>query len=273
MRGVGPSRRSLLAGGGLLAAFAASAGVGAVALAAGSRARTRLRPLAPVAAAGQDPASAAAPGCADGGCRVCIRRTRGRCRASSCSPRRASGSPRRRRRGTSGLVGSGRAGRWATSSSLGWHRTDASSIPWCCRTAGTGWGSSCGSRRGARVVYSCWFAPDASGRLYDVVRIPYGPGVAARACRDHRRRGPRLPARPVLRRLDGRRDRAASRRGRAGVHAPHVVGLPGRRPVPADRVDRHPRQAADAPGLLQPAATGSSSTRAHRATRWAGIRR
>ena len=34
---------------------------------------------------------------------------------------------------------------------------------------------------GARVVYSCWFAPDASGRLYDVVRIPYGQGIAARS--------------------------------------------------------------------------------------------
>ena len=33
---------------------------------------------------------------------------------------------------------------------------------------------------GARVVYTCWFAPDASGRLYDVVRVPYAPGTAAR---------------------------------------------------------------------------------------------
>lgn len=31
-----------------------------------------------------------------------------------------------------------------------------------------------------RVVYSCWFAPDASGRLYDMVRLPYTPGVATR---------------------------------------------------------------------------------------------
>ncbi len=33
---------------------------------------------------------------------------------------------------------------------------------------------------GVRVVYTCWFAPDASGRLYDVVRLPYAPGTAAR---------------------------------------------------------------------------------------------
>jgi hypothetical protein len=34
---------------------------------------------------------------------------------------------------------------------------------------------------GARVLYTCWFAPDASGRLYDVVRLPYAPGIASRA--------------------------------------------------------------------------------------------
>ncbi len=34
---------------------------------------------------------------------------------------------------------------------------------------------------GNRVVYSCWFAPGASGSLYDVVRLPYSPGVAARS--------------------------------------------------------------------------------------------
>lgn len=33
---------------------------------------------------------------------------------------------------------------------------------------------------GARVLYTCWFAPDASGRLYDVVRLPYAPGTATR---------------------------------------------------------------------------------------------
>ena len=33
---------------------------------------------------------------------------------------------------------------------------------------------------GVRVVYTCWFAPDASGRLYDVVRVPYAPGTAPR---------------------------------------------------------------------------------------------
>ncbi len=34
---------------------------------------------------------------------------------------------------------------------------------------------------GVRVLYTCWFAPDASGSLYDVVRIAYAPGIAVRA--------------------------------------------------------------------------------------------
>jgi hypothetical protein len=47
--------------------------------------------------------------------------------------------------------------------------------------SGHGMGLIVRMEAGVRVVYSCWFAPDASGRLYDVVRIPYAPGVAARS--------------------------------------------------------------------------------------------
>ena len=46
--------------------------------------------------------------------------------------------------------------------------------------SGHGMGLIVRMEAGVRVVYSCWFAPDASGRLYDVVRLPYAPGVATR---------------------------------------------------------------------------------------------
>jgi hypothetical protein len=46
--------------------------------------------------------------------------------------------------------------------------------------SGHGMGLIVRMEAGVRVVYSCWFAPDGSGRLYDVVRLPYAPGVATR---------------------------------------------------------------------------------------------
>lgn len=46
--------------------------------------------------------------------------------------------------------------------------------------SGHGMGLVVRVEQGARILYSCWFAPDASGRLYDVVRLPYVPGTAAR---------------------------------------------------------------------------------------------
>jgi hypothetical protein len=46
--------------------------------------------------------------------------------------------------------------------------------------SGHGMGLIVRMEAGVRVVYSCWFAPDGSGRLYDVVRLPYTPGVATR---------------------------------------------------------------------------------------------
>ncbi|MDH2442922.1 hypothetical protein QDR37_03080 [Amnibacterium sp. CER49] len=46
--------------------------------------------------------------------------------------------------------------------------------------SGHGMGLIVRMEAGIRVVYSCWFAPDASGRPYDLVRLPYTPGVASR---------------------------------------------------------------------------------------------
>lgn len=34
---------------------------------------------------------------------------------------------------------------------------------------------------GIHVLYTCWFAPGLTGTFYDVVRLPYAPGVAERA--------------------------------------------------------------------------------------------
>jgi hypothetical protein len=47
--------------------------------------------------------------------------------------------------------------------------------------SGHGMGLIARVESGVRVVYSCWFAPGAAGLLYDVVRTPYAPGIAARA--------------------------------------------------------------------------------------------
>lgn len=47
--------------------------------------------------------------------------------------------------------------------------------------AGHGMGLVVRVEGGARVVTSCWYAPDAGGRWYDLVRLPYAPGTAARA--------------------------------------------------------------------------------------------
>lgn len=47
--------------------------------------------------------------------------------------------------------------------------------------SGHGMGLIVRMEAGVRVVYSCWFAPDASGRLYDLVRLPYTAGVASRS--------------------------------------------------------------------------------------------
>lgn len=47
--------------------------------------------------------------------------------------------------------------------------------------AGHGMGLVVRVEAGVRVVVSCWYAPGPDGRWYDVVRLPYVPGVADRA--------------------------------------------------------------------------------------------
>ncbi|WP_345478886.1 hypothetical protein [Amnibacterium soli] len=183
----GPSRRTVLAGGGLLAALAASAAVGVRALGAEHRAlpaptATAAAPIAPVSAAPvptapplppPPPLGAPVPGVALG--------PRGGWALQSLLLLPGTGEwfTTQAKRGTSGLldpagldVGDIVVSRLAADGRF----LDAMVLP----DAGHGMGLIVRLEGGVRVVYSCWFAPDASGRLYDVVRIPYAPGVAAR---------------------------------------------------------------------------------------------
>ncbi len=181
----GPSRRGVLAGGGLLAVFAASAVVGMRALAAEGRpqpAPTAAGSSQPVAAASAPtapslppppPLGAPAPGI--------VLQPRGGWALQSLLLLPGTGEwfTTQAKRGTSGLldpaelqVGDIVVSRLAADGRF----LDAMVLP----DAGHGMGLIVRLEAGVRVVYSCWFAPDASGRLYDVVRIPYRAGVAPR---------------------------------------------------------------------------------------------
>lgn len=179
--GSGPSRRAVLAGGGLLAALAASAGVGAVALAenrpravpATTRAAGPPRitpspvppppPLGPpVAGVELRPASTWATQC------------------FLLLPETGEWFTTQAKGGTSSLIDpAGLAVGDIVVSRLASDGTflDAMELP----DSGHGMGLVVRVEGGVRVVYSCWFAPDSSGRLYDVVRIPYARGIAGRS--------------------------------------------------------------------------------------------
>jgi hypothetical protein len=188
-RRAGPSRRTVLAGGGLLAALAASAAVGVRALGAEHRSlpaatptATTAAPVAPAVAAPvvapppppPPPLGAPVPGIA--------LHPAGAWALQSLLQLPGTGEwyITQAKRGTSGLldpagldVGDIVVSRLAGDGRL----LDAMVLP----DAGHGMGLVVRLEAGVRVVYSCWFAPDASGRLYDVVRIPYQRGTASRA--------------------------------------------------------------------------------------------
>ena len=179
VRGIGPSRRSLLAGGGLLAALAASAGVGAVALTAESRphaAATARSAAEPVEAPPPLPPPLGAP---TAGVELHPEDT-WTMQSFVLVPETGEWFTTQAKRGTSGLidpagleVGDIIVSRLASDGTF----LDSMVLP----DSGHGMGLVLRVEAGVRVVYSCWFAPDASGRLYDVVRIPYSAGSAARS--------------------------------------------------------------------------------------------
>lgn len=177
----GPSRRAVLAGGGYLVVLAASAAVGVRALAADAR------PLAPAPAPPVStppaPTSTAPPpppplGAPTAGVQL---RPAGMwaLQAFVLVPETGEWYTTQAKPGTSRLVDpSGLDVGDVVVSRLALDGTflDAMVLP----DSGHGMGLVVRVEAGARVVYSCWFAPDGSGRLYDVVRIPYAPGIAAR---------------------------------------------------------------------------------------------
>ncbi len=105
---------------------------------------------------------------------------------------------------------------------------------------------------GARVLYTCWFASGASGSLYDVVRIPYAPGVANRASAATIVAGVGYPldssyeasTNAVTLRHQGGGGPEYTRHRWADFVAGDVSRPTGR--------DRHHRPAAHPPGLRQP---------------------
>jgi hypothetical protein len=184
IRRTGPSRRTVLAGGGLFAAFVASVGMGAVAVAAGDRARP-VPAASPVAVPVTTPAPAPTPtlppplGAPIAGVQLQPANTWAT-QSLVQLPGTGEWFTTQSRRGTSGLldpaglaVGDIVVTRLAADGTF----LDSMVLP----DSGHGMGLVLKLEAGVRVVYSCWFASDGSGRLYDVVRIPYTPGVAARS--------------------------------------------------------------------------------------------
>jgi hypothetical protein len=167
----------VLASGGLLAALAASAGVGAVAMAAGTRPRV-IAAAPPVAA----PIATLPPppplGAPIAGIELRPADT-WRVQSFVQLPETGEWFTTQAKAGTSGVVdqsgwevGDIVVSRLASDGTF----LDSMVLP----DSGHGMGLVVRVESGATVVYSCWYAPGASGLLYDVVRIPYAPGVAAR---------------------------------------------------------------------------------------------
>jgi hypothetical protein len=169
--GVGPSRRAVLGGGALLAALAGASG--AVAAAAATTRPTRR--AAPMTAQPTPPPFVGAPVTG-----VELHPAAMPTMQSFASlPQTGEWFTTQARTGTSRLVdpagltvGDIVVSRLASDGAL----LDSMTLP----DSGHGMGLMVRMEAGARVVYSCWYAPDASGRLYDVVRVPYIPGVATR---------------------------------------------------------------------------------------------
>jgi hypothetical protein len=168
--GVGPSRRAVLGGGALLVALAGASG----AVAAAARTRPTLR-AAPMTARPTPPPFVGAP--VPG-----VELHPAALPTLQCFaplPQTGEWFTTQARTGTSRLsdpaalaVGDIVVSRLASDGAL----LDSMTLP----DSGHGMGLIVRMEAGTRVVYSCWFAPDASGRLYDVVRLLYTPGVATR---------------------------------------------------------------------------------------------
>ena len=125
---------------------------------------------------------------------------------------------------------------------------------------------------GASIVYSCWYAPGASGSLYDVVRIPYAPGIAARGAATTIVAGSGFPLDPVY---DASADAVTLRHQGGGgpEYTRHAwADFAAGDLSPADRGDRDALTALRRIRASAASAIDSSSTPARRAMRWAATR-